>query len=197
MKSVKAVTKEYEYLKKDVFPTLSVGLIHGKMKSAEKNNVMEDFKKKKYDILVSTSVVEVGIDIPNATIIVIEGAERYGLAQLHQLRGRVGRGDVQSYCLLFTESSNPQVVERLSYFCRTTSGAALAEYDLAHRGAGDLYGTRQHGDDTLQIASFSDYELIERSKKAVEEFVHTYDLSKYPQLSKRIKDFQIHEISKD
>lgn len=197
MKSVKAVTKEYEYLQKDVFPTLKVGLIHGKLKAAEKNTVMEDFKNKKYDILVSTSVVEVGIDIPSATVIVIEGAERYGLAQLHQLRGRVGRGDTQSYCLVFTESNNPQVLERLSFFCKTTSGADLAEYDLVHRGAGDLYGTRQSGDDTLQIASFSDFELIERSKKAVEEFIEKYRLSEYPRLHDRIKELQIHQIAKD
>ncbi len=142
MKSVKAAKKEYEYLKNIVFPEFKIGLIHGRLKSKEKNQVMSDFKNKVYDILVSTSMVEVGIDIPNATIMLIEAAERYGLAQLHQLRGRVGRGEKQSYCLLFTEMENEKIISRLNFFVNCRSGIALSEYDLRLRGPGEVYESR-------------------------------------------------------
>ena len=196
-KSAKAAVKEYEHLKKNVFPKLRLGLIHGKLKSKEKDAIMLAFKKGEYDILVATSVVEVGIDVPNATIMLIEGAERYGLAQLHQLRGRVGRGSKQSYCFVFTENNNPGVLDRLSFFTNHNKGQKLAEYDLQRRGPGDLYGVKQHGHDSLMIASFTDYLLIEKTKKAVEEFFKTYSLNDYKALKKRVDVFQVHQIAKD
>lgn len=197
MKSVKAVTKEYQYLKEKIFPNLNIGLLHGKLKPKEKNQIMTDFKNKKYDILVSTSVVEVGIDISNATIIIIEGAERYGLAQLHQLRGRVGRGEKQSYCLLFTESENYQVKKRLDLFVKTNDGNYLAEYDLKVRGPGDVYGTRQHGYANLKIASLTDYELITKAKKASGYFIIKYKLDDFTELKHRLDQYQLQQISRD
>lgn len=197
MKSVKAATKEYEYLAKQVFPTLRVALIHGRLKGKEKDRVMSAFKNHEYDILVATSVVEVGIDIPNANIMIIEGADRYGLAQLHQLRGRVGRSDKQSYCLVFTESTQLQVLERLSYFAKNISGSKLAEFDLKQRGPGDLYGIKQHGFDALQIASLSDYLLIEKTKHAVGEFLKLSSVDQIPALKKRIDSYQLHQIAQD
>lgn len=197
IKSAKAATKEYEHLKTNVFPKLRVGLIHGRLKSKEKDTIMNAFKKHKYDILVATSVVEVGIDVPNASIMIIEGAERYGLAQLHQLRGRVGRGRKQSYCFVFTENNSPQVLDRLSFFTKNTQGQKLAEYDFQRRGPGDLYGTRQHGHDSLMIANFSDYILIEKTKKAVDEFTKSYTIEDFPALKKRVDRFQIHQIAQD
>ena len=113
MEDVRAATKEYNFLQEHIFPEFKLALLHGKMKAADKNQIMEDFKEKKYNILVSTSVIEVGIDIPNATVILIEGAERFGLSQLHQFRGRVGRGEKQSYCFLSTDKSYAQQIQRL------------------------------------------------------------------------------------
>lgn len=196
MQSVKAATKEYEYLKKHVFQNQRVILIHGKMKAKEKDAVMADFKAKKYDILVSTSVVEVGIDIPNATVMIIEGAERYGLAQLHQLRGRVGRGDTQSYCFLFTTNSGQNFSQRLKFFSHTTSGMKLSEYDMEHRGVGEVYGTKQSGLDELQYADLTNLPLIEATKKAAQTFLQKYSLKKYPELEQRITQ-RIHRIAKD
>ena len=167
MKSIKAANQEYEALKK-VFSEFNVGLIHGKLKSKVKETVLNDFKNGSIDILVSTSVVEVGIDVPSATIMIIEGAERFGLAQLHQLRGRVGRGDKQSYCFLFTENSDTNIAKRLSFFSRTSNGLELAEYDMRNRGPGELFGQKQHGYRDLKIASYSDLKLIDQTKNAVE-----------------------------
>ncbi len=197
LKSVKAVTEEFKYLKSQVFKDFSIGLIHGKIKPKEKNQIMVDFKSKKYDILVATSIVEVGIDIANATIIVIEGAEHYGLAQLHQLRGRVGRGSKQSYCLLFTDSENKLTIERLSLFVRTTDGNKLAEYDLSHRGAGQMFGTKQHGYSDLKITSLSDYDLIKKTKSAASYFNSRYKPTDFPQLNNRLNQYQTNLISRD
>ncbi len=166
MTTIKAATKEFDRLRTEIFPDLSLGLLHGKMKAVEKDRVLSDFKNRQYDILVATPVVEVGIDIPNATVIVIEGAERFGLSQLHQLRGRVGRGDKQSYCLLFTESKTESAITRLKAMETMKSGAQLAEYDLTLRGPGEIYGLKQSGVRLLKIAKFTDTELIERAKKA-------------------------------
>lgn len=196
MKSIKAATKEYERLQK-IFPQLKIALLHGKMKSAEKDNVMNDFKEKKYNILVSTSVVEVGIDVPNATIMVIEGAERFGLAQLHQMRGRVGRGSEQSYCLLYTESEDQGIHDRLNFFAKTQNGMELAEYDLKMRGGGTVFGTRQHGEDELQVASLSDYGLIAETRKAVEYFDDHFKLNDYPLLRARLEAMKLRQISRD
>lgn len=199
MKSVKAATQEYEYLKTSIFPQFKVGLLHGKMKSVEKDLLMKDFKEKRYDILVTTSVVEVGIDIANATIMIIEGADRFGIAQLHQLRGRVGRSEKQSYCFLYAEKTDPSVVSRLNYFASHQDGMDLAEYDLKIRGPGDMYGTSQHGYTELKIASFADRDMIYRAKKAVEEIVKetNFDFSKYPELKKRLEAYDRQMISHD
>ncbi len=198
MESLKAAKKEFLFLSSEIFPDLRVGLLHGRLKSKEKENVMNDFKDNKFDILVSTSVVEVGIDIPNATIILIEGADRFGLAQLHQLRGRVGRGKKQSYCLLFTEGEDERTTKRLQFFCHTQSGIRLAEYDLKLRGPGDIYGTKQHGYLDLKVASLSDISLINRTKRAVTYFMNTYpDISAYPQIQHRLEEVRIKQISRD
>ena len=199
MKSVKAATQEYEYLKRTIFPQFRVALLHGKMKSAEKDKLMFDFKEKKYDILVTTSVVEVGIDIANATIMIIEGADRFGIAQLHQLRGRVGRSEKQSYCFLYTEKTDPSVVNRLNYFASHQDGMDLAEYDLKIRGPGDMYGTSQHGYTELKIASFADRDMIYKAKKAVEEIIKetNFNFSKYPELKKRLEAYDRQMISHD
>lgn len=197
MQSVRAAVKEYEHLQKTIFPGINIGLLHGKMKSDEKEAVMKKFKEKKYDILVSTSVVEVGIDVPNATIIVIEGAERFGMAQLHQLRGRVGRGAKQSYCYLYATFANQESSERLKFFAEHNNGIDIAEYDLTHRGTGDIYGTRQSGTSDLAIANLSDLPFIQTTKQASEDFMKNYELTKYPALQKRITDRGITDIARD
>jgi len=196
MKSVKAAKKEFENLKK-IFSEFKLGLLHGKLKNEEKNKVLLDFRNDKIKILVTTPVVEVGIDIPQATIMVIEAAERFGLAQLHQLRGRVGRSNKQSYCFLFTTSNAPEVIERLAFFSKTNLGIKLAEYDLQTRGPGEIYGEKQHGFINLKVASFTDYELISKTKNAVNYFVAHYQLSQFPLLSQKIKEYQIKQITRD
>ncbi len=197
MKSVKAAKKEVEFLQANIFPEYRVGLIHGKMKSKEKEEAMNEFKNKKYHILVATPVVEVGIDIPNATIMLIEASERFGLAQLHQLRGRIGRGDKQSYCFLFTEKESPEITRRLQFVANTHNGSVLAEKDLELRGAGTIYGTKQHGIVELKIASLSDYPMIEKTRKAVEYFMEHYDTSDFEELKKRVEKLKVGQIAKD
>jgi ATP-dependent DNA helicase RecG len=188
MKSAKAATAEFERLSKKVFPDLRLGLLHGKMKTDEKNKVMKEFKEGKLDILVATPVVEVGIDIPNATIMLVETAERFGLAQLHQLRGRVGRGTKQSYCLLFTDSRSGRALARLKALEQTLSGAQLAELDLKMRGPGEIYGTMQHGFPELKIASFSDFDLINRARQAAQWALDK--LESYPKLRDLVQQKQ-------
>lgn len=185
MKSVKAASQEYERLKKEVFPDLKLSLLHGKIKGKEKDSIMDNFKSGKTDILVATPVVEVGIDIPNATIMMIEASERFGLAQLHQLRGRVGRGNKQSYCLLMTNSRIPRVLTRLKALERNFSGARLAEIDLEMRGPGDVYGTAQSGFPELKVGDYSDLELIKSAREAAEKVLPQID--KYPKLKKLIE----------
>ncbi len=196
MKSVRAAKKEFENLKL-VFPKLNLGLLHGKLKAKEKDQIMNRFRQRELDILVSTSVVEVGIDIPQATIMIIEGAERFGLAQLHQLRGRVGRSDKPSYCFLFSESESGDVIARLNFFAKTNDGNKLAEEDLKNRGPGEIFGKKQHGYTDLKIASFSDYELIEKTKNAVNYLLENNDINGLPDLKSRLESYQIEEISQD
>lgn len=196
--TVRAATKEYEYLKRAVFPDLKLGLLHGRLKPKEKDEVLENFRQQKIDILVSTPVVEVGLDIPNAHIMMIEGADRFGLAQLHQLRGRVGRGDVQSYCLLFTESTNHKVVRRLKALETMHIGSKLAELDLKMRGPGEIYGLSQHGFLNLKIASLADHNLVQKTKKAVEEIIlNDPTLSKFPPLRQKLKKLKIKQVTPD
>lgn len=195
MQTVKAATKEFETLQKNVFKKYKVALLHGKQKSKEKNEILADFRNGKYDILVATPVVEVGIDIPNADIMIIEAAERFGLSQLHQLRGRVGRNDRQAYCLLFTESPNPQTLQRLKAMEQTNIGAELAELDLKLRGPGEIYGTKQSGRNYLKVASFSDFELIRQTKTEAERVIK--DLSKYPRLKEKVEEKNVKEVSPD
>lgn len=166
----KSVKAEFDRLQNTVFPDLKLGLIHGGLKGEEKDAAMLAFKNKITDILVATSVIEIGIDIPNASIILIEGAERFGLAQLHQLRGRVGRGQHQSYCLLFSEVNNSQ--ERLSLFARTNNGFALAEYDLKTRGFGSLFGTNQSGFH-FKYGQYLTLAILETAKKAAQQLTAT------------------------
>ncbi len=191
---VKAVKKEYEKLK-TIFSEFSIGLLHGNMKPKEKTAVLTDMLQKKHHILLATPVVEVGIDIPNATIIVIETAERFGLSQLHQLRGRVGRGQKQSYCLLFTESQDERALKRLKAMETIHNGPELADLDLLFRGAGDVFGVRQHGFPTLKIASFGDTHLLEQTKRAAEDLMQNDpDCLTIPHLRERIKKAIIGEI---
>ena len=147
-----AVKTYYEDIAKTLLPDRRVGLMHGKLKPKEKAAVMEDFKAGRLDALVSTTVIEVGVDVPNASVMVIENAERYGLSALHQLRGRVGRGAAESWCFLVSDNTSEAVQKRLKFLCSTTDGFAVAQYDLETRGPGDFFGSRQHGLPTLQIA---------------------------------------------
>jgi ATP-dependent DNA helicase RecG len=188
---VKSVTEEFKKLDKEVFPDLKIGLLHGKLKAKEKEGIMKEFKANKIKILVSTSVIEVGIDIPNATIMMIEGAERFGLAQLHQFRGRVGRGEYQSYCFLFTANGAPKTLERLEALVKSNDGFALAEYDLQFRGPGEVYGTRQSGLPDLQIATLNDLELINLTKQEAKEFLENNNLADFPLLKARLEEVKM------
>ena len=170
--SAKAATKEAENLKNGYFSDLRVGLLHGKMKTDEKDKVMSDFKNKKYDVLVSTTVVEVGVDVPNATVIVIENAERFGLSQLHQLRGRVGRGADQSYCVLISSSRSDEVLNRLNVLVQTNDGFIIAEKDLEIRGPGEFLGVRQSGIVELHLADLSkDLYILEMARSDVKHLI--------------------------
>ncbi len=181
---VKSVTAEFEHLT-SIFPNHKVGLLHGKMKSEEKDAIMQAFKGNEIQILVSTSVIEVGVDVPNATMMLIEGAERFGLSQLHQFRGRVGRGQVQSYCFLYTNSSSELTYTRLKAMTDHTDGFMLAEIDLKLRGPGEVYGVRQSGIPDLKVANLMNGVLLDRVRKAAETLVKTStDLLKFPQLKK-------------
>lgn len=186
---VKSATAEYKRLKKEVFPDLEIGLIHGKLKSAEKEKIMAAFSTNEIKILVATAVVEVGVDIPNASVMLIEGAERFGLAQLHQFRGRVGRGSAQSYCLLLTskEEQNSKTAERLQALSKYNDGLSLAKIDLKLRGAGDLYGLIQSGFPELKIASLFDYEMIKKAQIAAEQIIKSDSkLANYPALREKL-----------
>lgn len=191
----KSVLVEFEKLSKQIFPDLKVDYLHGKMPAQggsasggkrSKDSVMNDFKDGKIDILVSTSVVEVGVNIPNASVMMIEGAENFGLAQLHQFRGRVGRSSYQSYCFLFTTKSSVKSKERLEFFEKTSDGFALAEYDLEVRGPGAVYGVAQSGMMNLKIATMQDKEII----KLARDVARGMDFQKYPSLKKKVGEWE-------
>lgn len=174
---VKAATQEHEELSKKIFPNLKVGLLHGKMKADEKNRIMTEFRDAEIDLLVATAVVEVGIDVPNATVMIIEAAERFGLAQLHQFRGRIGRGQAPATCFLFTDNETAETVARLDFFTHHQDGFALAEEDLKLRGPGEFVGTAQSGFPKFRVASFHDRKLVELARREAEEFYE--DFSKF------------------
>jgi len=187
---VKSVEAEYKKLKNSVFKHRTIGLLHGKMKPDEKDAVMNEFALGNLDILVSTTVVEVGVDVPNATIMIIENADRFGLSQLHQLRGRVGRSSHQSYCyLVMSDSKKPS--QRLKEIEKSNDGFYLAEVDLQLRGPGEIYGRSQHGALNLQIATLSDTKLIARAQRQAKKFVADgNDLLQYKQLAAQVEQYQ-------
>jgi ATP-dependent DNA helicase RecG len=170
---LKDATRRYEYLRDQVFPKLSVGLLHGRMKSAEKDEVMRRFVAGKIDILVSTTVIEVGVDVPNASVMIVEHAERFGLSQLHQLRGRVGRGAEKSYCVLLTSDKKTAVAnERLGIMAKTNDGFLIAEKDLEIRGPGELLGTKQSGLPEFRVANIvRDQQFLEAARKEAEFYL--------------------------
>ncbi|MFH1451514.1 MAG: ATP-dependent DNA helicase RecG [bacterium] len=187
----KAVKEEYEKLAKEVFPDLKVGILHGKIGIKEKERTMRDFRGTKIDILVSTSVVEVGIDIPNATVMMIEGSEHFGLAQLHQFRGRVGRSKYQSYCFVLTDSPSLKTKKRLEALIDCDNGFELAERDLALRGPGEFFGQRQWGIPDSTMSSLKDIHLVERVRQTANDFLdQDPDLKKHPLLKKGVEDFR-------
>ncbi|MDD4531516.1 MAG: ATP-dependent DNA helicase RecG [Candidatus Pacebacteria bacterium] len=185
---VKTVKKEFEKLSKEIFPDLKVAMLHGQMANKEKDKTMKDFRSRKYDILVSTSVIEVGIDVPNATVMMIEGADLFGLAQLHQFRGRVGRGEHQSYCFLLTDSTSKKTKERLEAMIKYDSGFKLSEIDLKLRGPGDFFGVRQWGLPDFAMDSLKDIKKVKFARDAAEEIFP--QLEKHPLLLRRLEAFE-------
>lgn len=164
MSSVKSAIKEFEYLSKEIFPKLKLALIHGKIKPKDREKIIEQFQQNKINILITTPIIEVGIDIPNASIMIIQSADRFGLAALHQIRGRVGRGHLQSYCYLFTESTSEKANSRLQFLTKNNDGLKIAEYDLKNRGPGEAFSIVQHGFPSLKLANISDLDLINISQ---------------------------------
>ncbi|PSO45623.1 MAG: DNA helicase RecG, partial [Parcubacteria group bacterium QH_9_35_7] len=186
MPEKKSVEEEYELLDEKIFSNFSVEKIHGQMSSDKKNKIMSEFAEGSIDVLVSTSVVEVGVDIPNANMMLIEDAERFGLAQLHQLRGRVGRSDQQAYCFLFSSSNQNKAKQRLEFFENHTDGFKVAEYDLKERGPGEVFGKRQSGAPKFRLASIEDRDLIKLSRNLARKI----DFEKYPKLKKKLEEFE-------
>lgn len=185
--SAKNATQEAQKLQTGEFKDYKIGLLHGKLKAQEKEQVMLDFKDKKYDILVSTTVVEVGVDVPNATVMIIENAERFGLSQLHQLRGRVGRSDKQSYCILVSTSNSKQVQNRLKIMTQTNNGFIVAQKDLELRGPGEFLGTRQSGIPDFGLADLiNDVEILEKARECALDFIKHNNIADYPKLREEV-----------
>ena len=185
--SAKNATQEAQKLQEGEFKDYKIGLLHGKLKAEEKEQVMLDFKEKKYDILVSTTVVEVGVDVPNSTVMIIENAERFGLSQLHQLRGRVGRNDKQSYCILVSTSASKQVRNRLKIMTQTNNGFIIAQKDLELRGPGEFLGTRQSGIPDFGLADVvNDIEILEKARACALDFVKKYDINNFRGLREEV-----------
>lgn len=194
--SAKAATTEAETLRNGEFKDLRVGLLHGKMSPDEKDKVMRAFKNKEYNVLVSTTVVEVGVDVPNSTVMVIENAERFGLSQLHQLRGRVGRNSLQSYCVLISSSSSQDTMMRLKIMTETNDGFVIAEKDLEIRGPGAFLGVRQSGLPELNLTDLTkDIQILEQARKSAIDFLKENNIDDFPELKRNIK--QIQGITKD
>jgi len=188
---IRAVKKEYEKLSKEIFPDLRVAMLHGKMGGPEKEKTMRDMKSGKIDVLISTSVVEVGVDVPSATVMMIEGAERFGLAQLHQFRGRVGRSKYQSYCFLFTDSQSKKTGQRLKALVSSENGFKLAEKDLQIRGPGDFSGVRQWGIPDMVMNSLTDISLVEKTREAAKEILLSDPkLKTFPLIKERLQSFR-------
>ena len=186
--NVKSVKAEAKRLQEKVFPELKVGQIHGKMKPSEKDSVMKEFENGKIDILVSTSVIEVGVNVPNSTMIVIEGAERFGLSQLHQLRGRVIRSNHQAYCYIFTETNNEKSLTRLRALKSAKNGFELSEHDLQLRGSGELAGNKQWGISDLGMEAIKNIKMVEAAREEASELVEKDSkLKKYPKIKERIE----------
>lgn len=187
----KSATQEYEKLKKQIFPDLRISMLHGRMPAKEKEKIMKDFSQGEIDILVSTSVIEVGIDVPNATIMMIEGADRFGLAQLYQFRGRVGRGPHQSYCMLFTESNTQTANDRLDAIVKAKNSFELAEKDLQIRGPGDFLGLRQSGIPDYLMNALKNLNLVQSARDEAEKILKIDpELKKYPLLKKQLSQFK-------
>ncbi|MDO5154003.1 MAG: ATP-dependent DNA helicase RecG [Eubacteriales bacterium] len=179
---LKAATVWAETLQKTVFPDLRIALLHGQMKGAEKEAAMASFARGEADVMVATTVIEVGVDVPNATLMVIEDADRFGLSQLHQLRGRVGRGKAKSYCILTSHNRNPETLQRLKALCKTTDGFKIAEEDLKLRGPGDFFGSRQSGLPAFRVADLSfDLATLKEAQAASAEWIDTYGTSDAPE----------------
>jgi len=188
---VKTVKEEHEKLSNKIFPQFKIDMLHGRMKNEEKEKIMKNFKDKKTDILVSTSVVEVGIDIRNATVMMIEGADKFGLAQLHQFRGRVGRGEIQSFCFLLTDFQGQRTNQRLRALIKSENGFDLAEKDLEIRGPGDFSGQRQWGIPDIAMEAMRDISLVEKSREEAKEILQEDpELKKYPSLREKLQEFQ-------
>ncbi len=187
---VKSVQAEHQRLTSGAFAHRTIEVLHGKLKADEKQHIMTQFAQGEIDILVATTVIEVGVDIPNATVMVIESAERFGLAALHQLRGRVGRSGQQAYCYLLADSDNPNTLKRLRAMERTTDGFRLSQIDLEMRGPGEIYGARQHGVLDLRMANVMDTKLVARVRSAAEAFLATGAMVEYPHMLKRLNQLK-------
>jgi len=188
MKSVKV---EYKKLSEEIFPNFVVALLHGKMTPKEKETTIQNFRDGRTHLLVSTSVIEVGMDIPNASVIMIEGAERFGLASLHQFRGRVGRAGQQAYCFLFTDSKNQKTTERLNALVKAKNGFELSEYDLQFRGMGELTGTSQWGVSDLGMEALKNIKMVEAAREEAQKLIEEDStLQNYSLLRERVQHLE-------